>query len=278
MNNKSLVYKLFVLILILLYLAGCATVPEIPVQGNREEPVEIAAQVVENPEHDYFIPDFLTYPHLEAIYEVHRIDELSTRVKEAFVDRYVRTMKVKYVPAGGGTFCTLYYYDYFMENGYGDVLEEMRSAPGKTMVEKAINYEAATGRIQVLYSGFEAQTQANRGKVVGVIGEYYYDKAETRFTRHYSVVQPSKTAYDEEGNLVPYPVTGLITKRTDVNGRHGTGAFLAQVGVANGLIDFRWAYNGKLDGIIQKDRNGNIRGGIIFVVFPDDTVLTAGNF
>ncbi|MBN2441152.1 MAG: formylglycine-generating enzyme family protein [Spirochaetales bacterium] len=208
-------------------------------------------------------------PELQKIYETHEITVFPAEVGDKFVNLYILTRKKEYLPRGNRTFCVKFFYDYFIDIGYGEVLEEIKQTTGKNMVEKAIGYAEKTGKIQVLLSGYEAQKLANQGRDVGVLGEYYYDNAEKYYTVHYSVVQPSNVSYDEEGNVVPYYVTGLLTKRKNVNDRYGTGTFLAQAGIAVGLIDFRWAYNRKMDGIIQKDSNGKFRGGIIFIVFPE---------
>ena len=220
---------------------------------------------------------FKDYPILEELFMRHQADKLHPKVQQQFVDRYIRTLEKKYVATKPGqTFCTVYFHDYFNALGYKDLLKAIKRSRGKTMVEKAINYENEHGTIVLLKSAHEAQQLANQGREVGVIGEYYYDKAEKIYTIHYSVVQPSLSAYTEDGEVLPYLRTGLISKRKDINGYKGRGAFLAQVGVANGLIDFRWAYNRKMNGIIQYDGKGNIRGGIIFVVFPE--IDTEGGF
>ena len=195
-------------------------------------------------------------PVLLTLYETHEIQELPGTVGDKFVNLYILTREKEYLPIGNRTFCVKFFYDYFIEIGYKEVLDNIKKTNGKNMVEKAINYAEQTGEIEVLLSGHEAQKLANAGRDVGVLGEYYYDKAEKKYTVHYSVVQPSNVSYDEQGNEVPYYVTGLLTKRKNVNDRYGTGAFLAQAGIAVGLIDFRWAYNRKMNGIIQKDSKG----------------------
>lgn len=210
------------------------------------------------------------YPVLYASFKNHKVNTLRKLCQNKFVDLYIRTTKKKYIPQKNyQTFCVAYFYDYFNAIGYKPLLSQIRKANGKTMVEKALNYEKEKGGIKILYSGYKAQRLANAGRNVGVIGEYYYDNAEKIFTVHYSVVQPSVISYNKHGAMEPYYVSGLITSRKDLNNRYGKGAFLAQVGVANGLIDFCWAYNRKINGIIQKDGEGNIKGGIIFILFPD---------
>gem|GEM_PF-4274908 len=206
---------------------------------------------------------------LNSSITLHKVDLLPRPVQEKFTNLYARTLEKKYLPKKSGeTYCKLYFYDYFNDSGYRDLIEQITSFHGANTIEKAVNFEKEKGIIKILLSGFEAQKLANEGRNVGVIGEYFYDDSGKFFTIHYSVVQPSMIAYDSFGNRLPYYVSGLISNRKDVNNRDGSGAFLAQVGVANGLLDFYWAYNKKLDGVIQKDPAGKIVGGIIFVVFP----------
>ena len=261
-------YAFLFLTILILVIIGCSTVPvarntvfapeSLTIPGPTAAPADNATEKF-----------FAEYPVLQTIFEEHGINTFPGNIQDKFVTRYIKTLDAKYLPKGNTTFCTAYFYDYFNELGYDDLLERIKNTSGKTMVEKVINFEKEYGEIKLIWSGYEAQLLANQGREVGVIGEYYYDKAEKIYTRHYSVVQPSQIAYDDEGRLIPYYVTGLITRRNDVNDRYGTGPFLAQVGVANGLIDFRWAYNRKLDGIIQLDAEGNIRGGIVFIIFPE---------
>lgn len=216
-----------------------------------------------------FRPDFRKYPALKAVYSAHKLDQFPASIQKDFFDRYKLVQQRKYIPNYRTTFCTLYFYDYFTLKGYGSLLEEMKQAYGKTMVEKSLNYANNKGKIKVLFSGYEAQKYANNGREVGVIGEYYYDKYERYFTRHYSVVQPSKAAYNANGSPGSYYVTAMAAGDQRANNRYGSGVFLAQAGVANGFIDFKWAYNSKTPGLIQRDSKGKIRGGIIFVLFPD---------
>lgn len=266
MKKQSLIHKLFLVCTIVLIISGCMTVRD-PLHprktgANRKDETSNAC--------------FDEHPILHSIYEVHEIDELPRIAGDKFITLYLLTLKEKYLPKGNKTFCTTFFYDYFNDIGYSELIKRIKQTKGKNMVEKAMNYAKETGEITILMSGYEAQKLANNGRDVGVLGDYYYDKAEKKHTVHYSVVQASNIAFDDEGNMVPYWVTGLITKRKDANDRYGIGAFLAQAGVANGLLDFRWAYNTKLNGIIQKDSKGNFRGGIIFIVFPEKKIPMLG--
>ncbi|MBN2533748.1 MAG: SUMF1/EgtB/PvdO family nonheme iron enzyme [Spirochaetales bacterium] len=266
MKKHTLNHTPFILFTIIFIFSGCMTVRDpLFLQKSRE-----------NRKDGKTTTYFKEHPVLHSIYELHEIDELPGVAGQKFVTLYLLTLKEEYLPIGNMTFCTRFFYDYFTEIGYSELLDKIKQTEGKNMVEKAMNYAEETGEIMVLLSGYEAQKLANKGRDVGVLGEYYYDKAEQKYTVHYSVVQASNIAFDEEGNMVPYWVTGLITKRKDANDRYGTGTFLAQAGIANGLIDFRWAYNTKLNGIIQKDSKGNFRGGIIFIVFPEKKIPILG--
>ena len=263
-----LFFRIFLISFLLIPFSGCDTLQMI--QRNLEGIKTNQKKQMKSSKIKINDINLKEYPVLYSSFKNHKVNTLRSRCQNKFVDLYIRTTERKYIPKKKyQTFCVAFFYDYFNTIGYKPLLSQMRKAKGKTMVEKALNYERKRGGIKILYSGYKAQRLANAGKNVGVIGEYYYDKAETIFTVHYSVVQPSRISYNKHGAIEPYYVSGLITKRKDVNGRHGKGTFLAQVGVANGLIDFCWAYNRKLNGIIQRDRNGKIKGGIIFVVFPD---------
>ncbi|MBN2738795.1 MAG: hypothetical protein JXR70_17565 [Spirochaetales bacterium] len=269
-QNTKIATKLVVLLLFLFFLASCTLFSDlINGPGNRKygRPHENIAE--EEEQIQYLLSQSTDV--LRKLFKDHRIDRLSFPVQQQFIERYNRTLLSKYVSDGSTTYCNVYFYDYFIDLGYGDILRRIEMASGYTMVEKTLNYAAEQGEeseIKVLTSAYDAQRYANAGYEVGVIGEYYYDKAESIYTRHYSVVQPSLIAYDNWGLRRSYMVYGLKSYRNDVNNRRGEGTFLSQVGVANGLVDFKWAYNRKIDYLIQRDKNGNIRGGIIFVVFP----------
>ena len=264
--------NLLLIIILFLSTGSCAILPDF----IHAQPIGRLGKPHENiTDQEASIRDMLNHSTdiLRKLFKDHLIDRLNFKVQKMFIERYNRTLDPKYISNGSTTFCNVYFYDYYIDLGYGDILRKIEMMSGITMVEKALNYVNEMGdkaEIKILKSAYDAQRYANAGHEVGVIGEYYYDKAESIYTRHYSVVQPSLIAYDNWGTRKQYWVYGLQSYRTDVNNRKGEGAFLSQVGVANGLVDFRWAYNRKLDYLIQKDRDGNIRGGIIFILFPDE--------
>ena len=128
--------------------------------------------------------------------------------------------------------CTTFFNNYFNNKGYKEIIDGIQKSPGKTMIEKAINYANNTGKIKVITNGLEAQELANEGKDIGVIGYYIYNKAKGSTTTHYAIVAPSGATYDSEGNPNKYLVTGVDVKDEDTfdpNNHNWKGPLLANV-------------------------------------------------
>jgi len=159
--------------------------------------------------------------------------------------------------------------DYLNNSGHKDVLNEINNTEGANMVVKALNYAKTHDDIEIVTTGFEAQTSANKGEDIGVIG--VYTKDGKTIPPHYSMVAPSTMTYDESGVRKSFKIfhtkKQVTTDETkDPNSTTQlTGPLLGQVGAVNGFVAFGWAYNRVSENTIQTDKTGAITGGIIYI-------------